>query len=85
MHSTEVCSAPNWESLVELRIICSTTLLSLSYRIHCSLRTLWELYTDFWVISIAIKFKSHSAISFILHYSQSVKFNSLHLNLRTSV
>ena len=51
MHSTEVCSASNWESLVELRFLCSTPLLSLSSRIHCSLQTLWELYTDFWVIS----------------------------------
>ena len=36
-HSTKVCSAPNWESLVELKFLCSTPLLSLSCRIHCSL------------------------------------------------
>ena len=66
-HSTKVCSAPNWELLVELRFLCSTPLLSLSCRIHCSLRTLWELYTDFWVISTVVKFESQSGISFIPH------------------
>ena len=53
-HSTEVCSAPNWESLVEFRFLCSTPLLSLSFRIRCSLRMLWERFTNFWVISTVI-------------------------------
>ena len=53
-HSTEVYLAPNWESLVELKFLCSTPLLSLSCRLHCSLRTLWERFTDFWVISTVI-------------------------------